>query len=169
MNRPNPTEHAPYIGKYIALVPEGEIVSTLGKQMDATKNFLGGLSEEQGGLRYAPGKWSVREVIGHLIDTERIFAYRALRFARNDRAPLAGFDENDYIANSAFGERRLGELIEEFEAVRRSTIYLFKHLGDEAWSRRGVANENEISVRALAWVTAGHELHHLDVIRSRYL
>jgi hypothetical protein len=169
MTRPDSTEHAPYFGKYIALVPDGEIVATLGNQIEETLDLLGGLSEAQGDLRYAPGKWSVKEVIGHLIDAERIFAYRALRFARNDQTPLAGFDENSYAANSSFGSRALADLAEEFKLVRGSNIYLFKHLDDEAWSRHGVSNQNEISVRALAWITAGHELHHREIIRSRYL
>ncbi len=167
--RPDSTEHAPYFAKYISLVPDGEIIATLGKQIESTLGLLRGLSEAQGDLRYAPGKWSVKEVIGHLIDTERIFAYRAMRFARNDRTPLPGFDENSFVANADFGARSLSDLIEEFECVRESSLYLFKHLDDEAWSRRGVANENEISVRALAWNTAGHELHHLGILRSRYL
>lgn len=169
MTRPDSTEHAPYFAKYISLVPDGEIIATLGKQIESTLGLLGGLSEAQGELRYAPGKWSVKEVIGHLIDAERIFAYRALRFARNDQRPLAGFDENDFVANAGFGARRLADLAEEFECVRRSSLYLFRHLDDEAWSRRGVANDNEIGVRALAWITAGHELHHLEILRSRYL
>jgi len=169
MTRPDSTEHAPYFAKYVSLVPDGEIVATLGKQIEDTLGLLGGLSEAQGDLRYAPGKWNVKEVIGHLIDAERIFAYRALRFARNDQTPLAGFDENSYAANSSFGSRRLADLAGEFKCVRESNIYLFKHLDDEAWSRRGVSNQNEISVCALAWITAGHELHHVGILRSRYL
>ncbi len=169
MARPDSTEYAPYFEKYVSLVPEGEIVETLSRQLESTLGLLGGLDETQGDLRYAPGKWSVKEVIGHLIDTERIFAYRALRFARNDRTLLAGFDENNYAASSNFGARRLADLAEEYEYVRKSNLYLFKHLDDEAWSRRGVANDNEISVRALAWNIAGHELHHREILRSRYL
>ena len=144
-------------------------VAALEGQLEESLAFFRGISEEKSLHRYAPGKWSVKEVIGHLIDTERIFAYRALRFARNDQTPLAGFDENSYAANSGFGSRALADLAEEFECVRSSNIYLFKHLDDEAWSRRGVSNQNEISVRALAWITAGHELHHREIIRSRYL
>jgi hypothetical protein len=169
MTRPDSTEYAPYFAKYISLVPDGDIIVTLGSQIEATLGLLRGLSEAQGELRYAPGKWSVKEVIGHLIDTERIFAYRALRFARNDRTPLAGFDENDYVAHADFSARSLSDLADEFECVRESNLYLFKHLGDEAWARRGVSNGNEISARALAWITAGHELHHREILRSRYL
>jgi hypothetical protein len=169
MTRPDSTEHAPYFEKYISLVPEGDIVTTLGKQIEGTLGLLRGLNEAQGDLRYAPGKWSVKEVVGHLIDAERIFAYRALRFARNDATPLPSFDENSYVANANFGSRALADLAEEFRLVRGSNIYLLKNLDGASWLRRGVANENEISVRALAYVTAGHELHHVGIIRSRYL
>lgn len=169
MTRPNPTEYAPHFEKYISLAPESDIVTTLGKQIEGTLGLLRGLSEAQGNLRYAPGKWSVKEVIGHLIDAERIFAYRALRFARNDQTPLPGFDENSYAANSSYGSRGLADIAEEFEIVRKSNLYLFKNLDGESWARRGLSNNNEISVRALAYITAGHELHHVGIIRSRYL
>lgn len=169
MTRPDSTEYAPYYEKYVSLVAEGEIVTTLGKQIEDTLGLLRGLNEAQGDLRYAPGKWSVKEVIGHLIDAERIFAYRALRFSRNDRTPLHSFDENSYAANSNFGSRRLADIAEEFEHVRQSNLYLLKSLDGDAWTRRGVASDNEISVRALAYIIAGHELHHVEIIRSRYL
>jgi len=169
MTRPNSTEYAPHFDKYISLVPEGEIVVTLGKQIESTLSLIRGLSEGQGDLRYAPGKWSVKEVVGHLIDSERIFAYRALRFARNDATPLSGFDENSYVANADFSSRDLADLAEEFEYTRKSNIYLFKHLDGDSWLRRGAANENEISARALAYSIAGHELHHVGILRSRYL
>ncbi|MCI0339430.1 MAG: DinB family protein [Acidobacteria bacterium] len=169
MTRPDSTEYVQYFGKYISLVPGDTIVTTLSDQIETTLKLLQSLSEPQGELRYAPGKWSIKEVIGHLIDTERIFAYRALRIARDDRTPLSGFDENNYIANSNFDARRLAEIADEFEVVRKANVYLLRHLDDEAWMRRGVANENEISVRAIAYIMAGHELHHLEIIRSRYL
>jgi hypothetical protein len=169
MTRPDPTEYVPYFGKYISLVEGDDIVAALNTQIDDTLAFLHGLSESQGDLRYAPGKWSIKEVIGHLIDTERIFAYRALRFARNDQSSLPGFDENSYVANSNYATRRLADLAEEFELVRKANIYLFRHLGGEDWDRRGKANDNEISVRALAYNIAGHELHHRGIIRERYL
>jgi hypothetical protein len=169
MSKPDSTEYVSYFGKYISLVTGDDIVVTLGDQVANTLAFLRGLSESQGELRYAPGKWSIKEVIGHLIDSERVFAYRALRFARNDQTPLSGFDENNYIANSNFDLRRLADVADEFEAVRKANLHLLKNLDNEAWMHRGKANENEISVRALAYVIAGHELHHLDIIRSRYL
>jgi hypothetical protein len=169
MNRPEPSEHAPYFGKYISLVEGNDIIAALNNQIDNTLSFLHGLSEHQGELRYAPGKWSIKEVIGHLIDAERIFAYRALRFARNDQNVLPGFDENSYVASSNYGTRRLSDLAEEFELVRKANIYLFRYLGGEDWDRRGKANDNEISVRALAYCIAGHEIHHVGIIRERYL
>lgn len=169
MNKPDSTEYAPYFEKYISLVPEGEIVVTLGKQIESTLSLIRGLSAAQGDLRYAPGKWSVKEVIGHLIDAERIFAYRALRFARNDATPLPGFDENSFVDNAGFGARSLADLAEEFEHTRKSNVYLFKSLDDDSSVRLGSASDNKISVRAIAYVVAGHELHHLGILRSRYL
>jgi uncharacterized damage-inducible protein DinB len=169
MNRPDSTEHAPYFGKYIALVPGDNIVETLAEQSANTQALLRGLSEEQGARRYAPEKWSIKEVIGHLIDAERIFAYRALRIARNDQTPLPGFDENSFVAHADFAARTLRDLAEEFACVRQASLHLFQHLDETAWLRRGVSNNNEISVRALAYLTAGHELHHLNIIKERYL
>ena len=169
MNKPDSTEYAPYFEKYIALVPEGEIVATLDRQIESTLSLIRGLSEAQGEHRYAPEKWSVKEVIGHLIDAERIFAYRALRFARNDATPLPGFDENSFVANAGFDSRSLADLADEFEHTRKSNAYLFKHLDGEASLRRGVSNNSEISVRALAYIIAGHELHHVGILRTRYL
>src|SRR5215475_3088866 len=169
MNKPDSTEHAPYYEKYISLVPEGEIVATLDRQIEGTLSLIRGLSAAQGDLRYAPGKWSVKEVIGHLIDTERIFAYRALRFARNDATPLPGFDENGFVDNAGFGSRSLSDLADEFEYTRKSNIYLFKSLDGDASLRRGASNNNELSVRAIAYIIAGHELHHAEILRSRYL
>jgi hypothetical protein len=169
MNKPDSTEYAPYFDKYISLAPEGEIVARLDEQIESTLSLIRGLSEAQGDHRYAPDKWSVKEVIGHLIDTERIFAYRALRFARNDATPLSGFDENNFVANADFGSRSLANLAEEFEYTRRSHIYLFKNLDGEASLRRGVSNNNELSVRAIAYILAGHELHHVEILRTRYL
>jgi DinB family protein len=169
MIRPDSTEYNPEFGKYITLVPGERIVATLSSQIEETMTFLLGLSDSQGELRYAPGKWSIKEVIGHLIDSERIMSYRALRFARSDRTPLSGFEENDFVAHGNFGAVSLAELADEYRAVRKGNIYLFQHLADDTWARRGVANENEVSVRALAYIIAGHELHHLGIIRSRYL
>jgi hypothetical protein len=169
MNKPDPKEYAPYFEKYISLVPEGEIVVTLGKQIESTLSLIRGLSADQGDLRYAPGKWSVKEVIGHLIDAERIFAYRALRFARRDATPLPGFDENSFVDNAGFGSRSLADLAKEFEHTRKSNLYLFKSLDADSSLRLGTASDNKISVRAIAYIIAGHESHHVGILRSRYL
>jgi hypothetical protein len=169
MTKPETTEYAPHFEKYISLVPEGNISVTLDKQIEDTLRLIRSLTDAQGDLRYAPGKWSVKEVIGHLIDAERIFAYRALRFARNDVTPLHGFDENRFVDNARFSSLSLADLAEEFEYTRKSNVYLFKHLDSDSWLRRGPANDNEISVRAVAYAIAGHELHHMGILRSRYL
>ena len=130
--------------------------------------MLGTLSEARALHRYAPGKWSVKEVLGHLCDTERIYAYRALRFARNDATPLPGFEEDDYVPAGRFDARPLRDLLDEWQAVRSATLALYRGLDGDALLRRGVANGNLISVRAMAWLAAGHALHHLGVLRERY-
>ncbi|MFN8667717.1 MAG: DinB family protein [Gemmatimonadaceae bacterium] len=167
--RPEATEYAPYYGGYVGHVPTGDVVETLSTQGEGTLAFLRTISEEASLARYAPGKWSIREVVGHIIDAERIFTYRALRFARNDETALASFDENAYITNASFDDRTLASLSDEFEAVRRATVLLFASLNATEWMRRGIASNNAMSVRALAWVTAGHELHHVGIVKTRYL
>lgn len=167
--KPDQTEFLPYYGKYIDLVTAGDVLSTLATQMSETQALLRSLPASVSTYRYAPGKWSVNEVIGHLIDSERIFAARALRFARNDATPVPGFEQDDYVRNSTFGAYPVAELASELASVRQATIFLFKHLDESAWARRGVANNAEVSVRALAYIIAGHELHHREIIRTRYL
>lgn len=169
IHRPADDEYVASYGRYISLVPDGDIRSILAKQSDATINLLRGLSESQGGYRYAPGKWSIKELVAHLSDAERIFAIRAMRFARADETPLPGFEENDYVKNGSFDDFSLADLVNGFENVRRSTLSLFKLMSTEASKRRGKANNAEISVRALAYVIAGHELHHVNILRTRYL
>ena len=167
--RPEENEYAPYYGKYVSLVPEGEIIETLEQQLEKTLALLGAIPEEKSGYRYAPGKWSIKEVVGHISDTERIFAYRALRFGRNDRTAIEGFEQDDYITSADFGSLSLKDLAGDFGAVRSATLSLLRHLPEAAWLRRGVASNNEVSVRALSYIIAGHELHHLNVLRERYL
>lgn len=167
--RPESNEYAPYYAKYVSLVPEGDVVATLGEQLDETLALLRSIPEERAGDRYEEGKWSVKELIGHVIDTERIFTYRALRFARNDATPLQGFEQDDYVPVSGHDARTLSSLADELEHVRRATIALFAGLDAEAWTRGGVASNAEVTVRALAYITAGHERHHLAILRSRYL
>ncbi|HEY3216193.1 MAG TPA: DinB family protein [Candidatus Eisenbacteria bacterium] len=167
--RPAADEHIPYYGKYIALATESEAVAALEAQLEDMLPFLRGLGEEQGTLRYAPGKWSIKEVIGHLIDSERVFAYRAMRIARADRTPLAGFDENTYVPAARFDRLTLKVLVDELELVRRSNLAMFRGLDEDAWVRRGTANDNEVSVRALAFIIAGHGRHHVEILQERYL
>ena len=168
-SRPAPTEHAPYYGKYIALVTENDAIAALQSQLADALPLLRGVPESKGDHRYAPGKWTIKEVLGHLIDAERVFAYRALRFARHDETPLPGFDENIYVPAGNFGARSLAELIEEFEVVRKASLLLFRPLDAAAWNRAGVASDNLMSVRALAFVIAGHGRHHVELLKTRYL
>src|SRR5215475_668106 len=167
--RPQPTDYAPYYEKYVDLVPGTDILGALEAQRLVMTQLLGARSEREGNFRYAPDKWSLKEVIGHVADSERIFAYRALRFARGDNTPLSGFEQDDYVKSGGFGERMLADLAEEFAEVRGATIALFSGLDGPAWQRRGVANKNEVSVRALAYIIAGHELHHRRVLEENYL
>jgi uncharacterized damage-inducible protein DinB len=167
--RPGAAEYAPYYEKYVSLVPEGEVVATLSRQLEETISTLRGLTETQADSRYAPDKWSIKELVGHMIDSERIFAYRALRFARNDQTPLPGYEQDDYVRAGNFGGRSMRDLADEFEQARRANLHLFRSLEDEAWLRRGTANDSEVSVRALAYILAGHETHHMQVLRTRYL
>jgi hypothetical protein len=166
---PAATDYAPYYGRYVSLVPEGDILATLTQQLDSTLALLRGIDEEKAGHRYAPDKWSVKELVGHIIDAERIFAYRALRFARNDRTELQGFEQDDYIRYANFDDCRLGELVDEFEHVRRANLHMLGHLDAEAWQRRGTASGAEVSVLALAYIMAGHEKHHVQILKTRYL
>jgi hypothetical protein len=169
IGRPDETEYVPYYGKYVSLVAGVDILSALSSQLPETLALLASVPESQGNFRYAPGKWSIKELVGHILDGERIFAYRALRFARNDKTPVPGFEQDDYIRNASFDAHPLQDLAAEFESVRRATIFLFRHLDADAWMRRGVASESEVSVRALAYMIAGHELHHVGILRDRYL
>lgn len=167
--RPAPDEFNPYYGRYIDKVPDGDIVRTLRTQVAATAGFLRSIPDARHGHRYSDGKWSIREVIGHLCDCERIFAYRAMRFARADETSLPGFDENEFVRRARLDDRPFESLVSEYEAVRAATVALFDGLFPEEWSRSGLANNSAVSVRALAWIIAGHELHHVGIIRERYV
>ncbi len=169
MDRPEPSEYFEYYGRYVNLVPEGDIISVLESELQRTLDMLEGVPEELEEYKYQPGKWSVREVIGHVIDAERVFQNRAFHFARRDPAPLPSMEENDYARVSNAGQRPLQELAQEFEAVRRSSIALFRSFDDEVALRRGTASGNEFSVRSTAYIMAGHEIHHRSVLENRYL
>ena len=166
--RPQAGEYAPYYERYISLIADNDILATLDRQRRETVLLLSGLSEEQGDFRYAPDKWSAKQVLGHVCDTERIFAYRALRIARGDATPIEGFEQDDYVKNGPFARHAIAEVIEDYIAVRRATISLLRSLEDAAWSRRGVANKNEVTVRAIAYTIAGHELHHRRILQEKY-
>ena len=154
--------------RYISLVSGSDILTTLDAQRRQTLLLLCGRDEPDGEFRYAPEKWSAKEVMGHVCDTERIFAYRALRIARGDRTPIEGFEQDDYVKNGPFATAPLAEIIEDYIAVRRATLTLLRNLDEAAWMRRGVANKNEVSVRALAYIIAGHELHHRRILEEKY-
>lgn len=167
--RPDPGEYNAYYDRYVALVPAGDIIALLSVQIDDTIALLRDLSEEQALHAYAPGKWSIKEVLGHIMDAERVFMHRALRFARGDDTPLPSFDENAYAQAGGCNARPLASLISELMAVRRASIALLAGLPTEAWERTGIASGYPASVRGLAWITAGHELHHRQILSQRYL
>ncbi|MFZ0480125.1 MAG: DinB family protein [Terriglobales bacterium] len=169
IGRPEAGEYASFYQNYIAGVQGNDILATLDEQRRQMLLLLSGRSESDGDIRYAPGKWTVKEVVGHICDCERIMSYRALRIGRGDATPLAGFDENAFVANAPFARQPLSDLIEDFIAVRRATLSLFRNLDEAGWSRRGVANNNEVTVRALAYIVAGHELHHRRMLQEKYL
>jgi len=166
--RPQVGEFVDYYGQYINLVPEGDISSILEQQIDETVATLSTFSDEQAVWRPAPGEWNVIEIVGHLADIERAFAYRALSFARNSPSALPGVDPDDFMIDAGFSRRPLADVVAEFVAVRRASVTLFQSLDEAAWLRRGVASDNEVSVRALAYISAGHERHHaLDFPKHR--
>ena len=166
--RPSPGDYAPYAERYILLVTGDNILAALTAQLKQTATLLSGRGERDGNFRYAPDKWTVKEVVGHVADTERIFAYRAMRIARGDQTPLEGFEQDDYVRGARFGARKLADLVEEYADVRQASLALFRSLDEEAWLRRGVANGNPVTVLALAYLIAGHELHHRKILDERY-
>jgi hypothetical protein len=166
--RPEPGEYAPYYETYISKVKGSDILSILEAQRLQMTQLFAAHSERDGNFRYAPDKWTVKEALGHVIDSERIFVYRALRIARGDQTPLPGFEQDDYVRGGNFSGRTLVELAEEFGPVRMATVAFFKSLQKEAWQRRGTANVKEVTVRALAFIVAGHELHHRLILEERY-
>ena len=166
--RPEAGEYNPYYARYVGLVPDGDILDTLHQQGGETVELLRGIGEEKSTHAYAPGKWTIREVVGHVLDTERVFAYRALAFARGDRNALPGFDEKVWASGSNANDRSLDDHLDDFIVVRAATLALFRGFGAPELARTGVASDNPVSVRALAWMIAGHELHHVTVLRERY-
>ena len=169
MKRPDPSEYAPYYGRYIEQIPEGSILDLLRTQVRGTLELLRSLPESKGDHRDAPGKWNIKQVVGHVIDGERVFSYRALRFGRGDTTELPGFEENDYAREGGFDARTLRHLADELECVRHATVLLYEGFGEESWVRKGIASSNPVTVRALAYIIAGHERHHVRILREKYL
>ena len=169
MHRPATNEYVDFYAGYVNAVPEGEILALLQSEHERTATLLRRLTPEQASYRYAEGKWSVKEVAGHIIDAERMFGYRAHCFARQDPAHLPGFDQTEYAKSSNADARPLAELVDELDAVRHSHVALFGGLDEAMWSRRGIGSECEFTVRALAYIIVGHEVHHRRVIEERYL
>lgn len=169
ISRPRAGEFDPYYARYLDAVPDGDLLRLFEEQGAEMLDLLRAFGEARGSYRYAPGKWSVKEVLGHISDTERVFAYRALRFARADATPLPGFEQDDYVAAAGFNRRSLADLAEEFTDVRKATVKLFAGLDANALRRAGIASGHPMTVRAAAWIIAGHEQHHARILRERYL
>ncbi|KQX46512.1 MULTISPECIES: DinB family protein [unclassified Paenibacillus] len=168
LQRPGSEEYSPFFTGYISQVPEGDYLSFLHSQVDAVIALFSPINDEQGLYRYEPGKWSLKEVLGHMTDTERILSYRMLRIARGDTTNLPGFDQDLFVTHTSFDELSMEDLLNDFQAVRHATFTLLKTITEAAWSRKGIANNNEISARALAYVIAGHAQHHLSVVQQKY-
>ncbi|MBJ8078104.1 DinB family protein [Bacillus cereus group sp. N12] len=166
--RPGTNEYNPYYSTYIKLVPDGDIIHILEQQMKETNLLLKDISDSEGHFRYAPNKWSIKEVIGHIADTERIMAYRLLSIARGETAELPGYNDDMYVLRAAFDKQSMQDLLTNLTVVRQSTVHLLKSLDKDAWLKRGIANNSEVTVRALANIIAGHELHHRQIIKVRY-
>jgi uncharacterized damage-inducible protein DinB len=167
--KPAEGEYLAYFGRYISLVPEGDIIEQLQTQIGTTMALLHTVSEEKSSFRYAPGKWSMKQSLGHVIDTERIFAYRLLAIARGEKAALPSFDQDEYVNGADFDNCSWAYLVAEFELVRRATVAMLKNLPEFAWERMGTASGAPTSARALAFMMAGHELYHRAIFRERYL
>ncbi|HEY6140197.1 MAG TPA: DinB family protein [Thermoanaerobaculia bacterium] len=168
MAKPDPSEYAPFYAGYVGNVTEDDVLGAMEKQAAETAALLARVDDEKGAYRYAPEKWSVKQVVGHFTDGELVFAYRALAIARGDKASLPGFDENDYMSHSNFDERSMRSIAAAYAAVRAATLALFRGFSGQAWQTVGTANNSSVSVRAIAHIILGHERHHLRVLRERY-
>ncbi|MFF2752995.1 DinB family protein [Psychrobacillus sp. NPDC058041] len=162
-------EYAPYYSTYVELVSDGDFIQTLVQQMEETIALLQDISDHQAHFRYAPEKWTLKEVIGHIADTERIMSFRLVSIARGETVALPGYNDNEYVQNASFNKQAVEDLLQNLYIVRQSTIHLIKSLSSEDLLRRGTANNSEVTVRALIVIIAGHELHHRNIIRDRYI
>lgn len=169
ITRPHPSEYPPYFDSYISLIKGDDIIKTLNEGIPSFQMLISLVTEHKENFRYAPGKWTLKEVIGHMTDVERIMSYRALSFARGERMALPGFDENDYVKNANFSKRALADLAYEFTQLRTANVNLFRSFDQTVLDRKGIANGKEINVRAILFVIAGHQIHHTNIIQTRYL
>jgi len=169
INKPQPIEYAPYAAGYVNAVPEGPVLEILEQLNDSSYTFFSGLTAEQADYAYAEGKWTLKQVLGHMIDTERVFAFRAFCFSRGEQQHFPGFDQEQYIQNSTFDRRTIQDLAHEFKTVRESTLFLYRSLTEAQSLLKGTASNYSTSVRALVYMTAGHELYHLDLIKEKYI
>jgi len=169
MLKPETSEYNPYYEKYISLIEEGELLNALERQPSELRSLLNGLDEEKGKYAYADGKWSIKEVLSHLVDGERIFGYRVLRISRGDETPIEGFEQDGYIENSHANERSFEDLLEELSLQRNANLRMLKNLRDDGWKRLGTASQSPVSVRALGFIMAGHVRHHINILKAQYL
>jgi Mg2+ and Co2+ transporter CorA len=169
MNRPEPNEYNEYYAGYVALVTETDVIDALENQIDEIKDLIKQIPEEKGSFAYEEGKWSIKQVIGHLIDTERVFSYRALRFSKGDTTVLPGYDQDLFVEKGGFNDTSLHDLRKQLTSLRKANVIFFKNLSEGADLMKGNANGNEVSVRALAYMMVGHVRHHLNIVRERYL
>jgi hypothetical protein len=169
MNRPEKIEYAEYYETYVSLVEENDIVAAMQSQLDEINELFSQISDEKGLYAYEESKWTIKELLGHLIDGERIFAYRAFRISRGDKTPLPGFDQNPYIENAGYNSIKLADLLKEFLLLRESNILFLNNLTDEMWRQTGVASDHPVSVRAIAYIMVGHIRHHVKILQKRYL
>ena len=169
ITRPSPSEHAPYYSRYIDLVPPGDIFAILAQQSETFMKLLSTVDNERAEFRYAPGKWKLKEVVGHVIDTERVFAFRAFAFSRNDKNSFPGMEQEEYAAGANYDPRDFAGIVDEFLEVRRASVVLFRNFDPGMFLRKGTASGFEFSVRCLPFIIAGHELHHRQILVDRYL
>lgn len=167
--RPEKTEYASFYETYIKLIGDKDIIPVLEEQLESADKFIRAIPEEKGNYRYAEGKWSVKDVLGHIVDNERVFGYRALRFARGDETKLPGYEQDDYVPAANSGKRKIAELADELYHLRKANLLMLKTFGEAELSRGGIASGNRMTVRAIAYVLAGHERHHLNVLKEKYL
>ncbi len=168
MTRPVDSEYSPLAHRYVSLVPESDILSVLEEQLEILSGLSSRVARQKETFAYAPGKWTVRQVVGHIGDVERVLGFRAFSFSRSNKAALPGFDEDEYVQSASFHVTPLLDLLDDFRLLRQSNLRMFRSLGDTQWAAGGVANANPVTVRALAYIMAGHVRHHLVVLRDRY-